>query len=175
MSNQDVLARNQLSVVEEGKPYASYIKTILGRAGVNVWDRFTNTPAYVILDGDPRRKDEHAIVDVWNAKEDAFFRRNNQRQFERGVIIPYTRPENSATETPIEQYSDEQLTEIVNSKFLGLQAKLNKIDSVAVLFRMITIADDLDKSSKITDAIQARISELQLAEYEPKAETKEEE
>lgn len=165
----DVLSRNELTVIDESKPFASYMKTILGRVGVNVWDRFTNMPAYVILEGDPRRKDEKAIVDVWNQREDMFFRRNNQRHFEKGILIPYTRPENVQTELPIEQFSDDQLKEIVNSKFLALQNKLNKIDSIAVLFRMITIAEELDKSSKITDAIQARISELQMAEYGEKA------
>lgn len=173
--SQDVLARNELYTIDESKPYASYIKTILGRVGVNVWDRFTNTPAYTILSGDPRRKDETSIVDVWNQREDAFFRRNNQRHFEKGIIIPHTRQINVPTETPIEQFSDEQLKEIVNSKFLALQNKLNKIESVAVLFRMVTIAEELDKSSKITDAIQARISEIQMAEYTQKPEAKEEE
>lgn len=174
MSN-DVLARNELYVIDESKPYASYIKTILGRVGVNVWDRFTQQPSYAVLTGDPRRKDEHAIVDVWNQKEDAFFRRSNQRHFERGIIIPFTRPENVEVETPIEQFTDDQLKEIVNSKFLALQNRINKITSVAVLFRMITIAEELDKSSKITDAIQARISEIQMAEYGEKSEPNAEE
>lgn len=173
--NQDVLARNELYTIDESKPYASYIKTILGRVGVNVWDRFTQQPAYVILAGDPRRKDDGAIVDVWNQREDAFFKRNNQRHFEKGIMIPFTRPEAVEAVTPIEQFTDDQLKEIVNSKFLALQNKLNKIDSVAVLFRMITIAEELDKSSKITDAIQARISEIQMAEYSVKTDSKDEE
>lgn len=171
----DVLSRNELYTINEDKPYASYIKTLLGRVGVTVWDRFTNTPAYVILTGDPRRKEEGTIVDVWSQREDAFFRRNNERHFQRGILIAYTRPENVQVDTPVEQFSDEQLKEIVNSKFLALQNKINKIDSVAVLFRMITIAEEMDKSSKITDAIQARISELQLSDYEKKPEDKEEE
>ena len=174
MSN-DVLSRNELTVIEESNPYATYIKTILGRVGVNVWDRFTNQPAYAILTGDPRRKDEHSIVDVWTQREDAYFRRNNQRHFEKGIIIPFTRPEKLETETPIEQFTDEQLKEIVSSRFLALQAKLNKIETIPVLFRMITIAEELEKSSKIIDAIQARISELQLAVHGLKPEPTEEE
>jgi hypothetical protein len=172
--SSDVLSRNELTVIDESKPYASYVKTILGRVGVTVWDRFTQTPAYVILSGDPHRKAETAIVDVWNQREDSFLRRNNKRQFEKGILIPYTRPENVVVETPIEQFTDEQLKEIVNSKFLALQNRLNKIQGVPVLFRMINIAEDLEKSSKITDAIKARISEIQLAEYGEKLPQEEE-
>lgn len=173
MSNE-VLARNELSVIDESTPYASYMKTILGRVGVNVWDRFTNQPAYVILQGDPRTKEETAIVDVWNAREDAFFKRTNKRHFDKGILIPYTRPQNVAEETPVEQFNDEQLKEVINSKFMALKASLNKIDSIAVLFRMITLAEELEKSSKIVDAIQARISEKQMEQYGEKPEETEE-
>ncbi len=174
MSENDVVGRNELFSLDE-KPYATYIKTILGQVGINVWDRFTNTPAYTILKGDPRRSDEGSIVDVWSQKEDAYFRRNNARHFEKGVLRVYHRPENAAVEVAIEQFSDEQLKEIVNLRFIALQAKLNKIESVPVLFRMLTIARDLDKSEKITKPIEARISEIQRAEVEkPREQTQEE-
>ena len=173
--SDDVLARNELYTFDEAKPYASYKKTILGRVGVTVWDRFTNQPAYAILRGDPRRNEEGGIVDVWSPKEDAFFRRNNQRHFDRGVLIPYTRPQNVVKETPIEQFTDEQLREIISSKFISLVAKLNKIESVPVLFRIKSLAEDMDKSEKIMNAINSRISDLQMAEYQPKPEVEEEE
>ena len=171
----NVLARNELSVIDEDKPYASYIKTILGQVGVNVWDRYMNQPAYVILQGDPRRKDETTIVDVWNSREDSYFKRNNAKHFSKGILIPYSRPENVVQEVAVEQYTDNQLKEIINAKFLSLRNKLAKIESIAVLFRMITLAEEMEKSSKIVDAIQARISELQMAVYGEKAEQVEEE
>jgi hypothetical protein len=171
----NVLARNELSVIDEEKPYASYMKTILGQVGVNVWDRFLNQPAYVILQGDPRRKDETTIVDVWNAKENAFFQRNNKRHFDKGILMAYTRPEVVVQEDRVEQYTDEQLKEIINAKFLGLRNKLSKIESIAVLFRMVTLAEEMEKSSKIVRAIEARISELQMAAYGEKPEVTDEE
>src|SRR5215213_4498353 len=164
MSTNDVLGRNELFSFDESKPYATYIKTILGQVGVNVWDNFTGQPAYAILKGDPKRRDESSIVDVWSQKEDAFFKRNNARHFERGVLIPYTRPAQEVQEVRIEQFSDEQLKEIVNSKFMAFQSKVNKTDAIPVLFRMLNIARDLDKSESFTKAIEARIAEVQEAQ-----------
>jgi len=166
MSDNEVLGRNELFSDSE-KPYASYIKTILAKVGVNVWDRFTNTPGYAILEGDPKRKDVGCIVDVWNAKEDAFFRRNNARHFERGVLITYARPENVQVVVPMEQYNDEQLRAIVNNKFFAFQKHLNETSSVPVLYRMLGLSEEMDKSEKWTSAIKARISEIQMAEAQP--------
>ena len=165
MTATDVLGRNELLSIEEEKPYASYIKTILGRVGVNVWDRFTNTPAYIILSGDPKRKDSGCIVDVWTQKEDAFFRRSNERHFAKGTLIAYSRPLNIVEETKIEQYTDEQLKELINSRFAGLNKRLNEIESIPVVYRMMSLASEMEKSERIINALKARISELQMAEY----------
>jgi hypothetical protein len=172
MSSTDVLGRNELSSLEE-KPFATYTKTILGQVGVHVWDRFTNTPAYVILKGDPRKAgDEGCLVDVWNSRENAYFLRSNARHFAKGTMRPYQRPENVAVETPIEQYSDEQLRELINMKFAAMNRQLTEIKSVPVIFRMLSLATEMEKSDKIIKALEARIAEIQSAEYrrpEPEA------
>lgn len=172
--NNDVLARNELFSYEEGKPYASYKKTILGQVAVTVWDRFIQQPGTAILKGDPKRNEESAIVDVWNAKEDAFFRRMNAGHFKRGVVIPYVRPQNEVTEVPVEQFSDQQLEEMLTLKYVSLNKKVNEIESVPVLFRLKAIAEDKDKL-KIVNLLEARIAEIQLAEVRPQVEAAEEE
>ncbi len=168
--NQD-LGRNDIfaTMNSGGAPYGAYIKTILGKVLVHYWDNFTETPAETILQGDPKRKDESCIVKVWTEREDAYFKRMNNKHFKAGILVPYAIPADQApAEREIEQSTDEELKAIVSLKFLALQAKLNKIDSEAVLYRMIGIAEDLDKSEKITNAIKARISEVQAAEYTTK-------
>lgn len=178
MTSQDlVLARNEVfSAMESDTPYASYIKTILGQVAVTVWDSTLDKPTEIILNGNPKKKEEGCIVKTWNVKEDSVFKRLNIRHFKSGTIIPYQVPANSTPERTIEQSTDDELKEILNSKYLSLINKLNKIDSVAVLFRMRGLAEDMEKSSKIIDAIEKRISEVQLASYEkPKAEQVEEE
>lgn len=167
MEATQVLSMNELySAMNGGKPYQSYKKTIMGQALVKVWDNFTQSPLEIIVRGDPRRDLESCIIDVWSDKEKVFFERMNKRQFDAGVIIPYTRVEVTEPEAKkIEQYSDEELKVIVNSKYLALSATLNKVESVAVLFRLRSIAEEEEKSDKIIKAIEARISELQTAEF----------
>lgn len=166
-SQQDlVLARNEIySAMEADTPYASYIKTILGQVAVTVWDSTLEKPAEIILKGDPKRKDSGCIIKTWNIKEDSVFKRLNIRHFNTGVIIPYQIPANAVVEKAVEQSTDDELKEIINSKFMALVNKLNKIESVAVLFRMKGLAEEMDKSTKITDVIEKRISEVQLASY----------
>jgi len=147
------------SNMQTGKPYKSYKKTILAKIYVQLLDPFSETPVGLILETNPKFPGRD-IVDVWSEKEDVFFKRANKRQFDQGNIIPHTRPEIVNEEPKIESYSDEKLTEIVNSKFLTLQSILNKVETEAVLFRMITIAKEQEKSVKIVGAIEARLSEI---------------
>lgn len=165
------LARSDLYAdMNEGKaPYASYIKTILGKVNVVIWDNFEDKPLSVILKGDPHKREQGCIVNTWSPKEDVFFKRMNQKHFQLGNIIPLENKQPVAVEEPkktLEQATDQELTDLVNSKFFSLQSKLNETDSVAVLFRIKNIANDLDKSEKTIRAIEARISEIQNQEFD---------
>ncbi|HAQ02274.1 TPA: hypothetical protein DCQ22_00025 [Candidatus Nomurabacteria bacterium] len=145
--------------MQTGKPFKSYKKTILAKIYVQVLDPFSETPVGLILETNPKFPGKD-IVDIWSEKEDVFFRRANRRQFDEGNIIVYAHPDETEQEPKIESYSDEKLTEIVNSKFLSLQSILNKVETEAVLHRMITIAKEQEKSVKIIGAIESRLSEI---------------
>jgi hypothetical protein len=177
MDTNTVLGRNEIfSAMHSGKPFKSYIKTVLGKVIVQIWDNFTEKPGEIILKGDPKKREQTCIVDVWSEKEDIFFTRLNRKHFATGMIIPFKRAEEPVQqEKPIEQSTDEELKAIINKKFLGLSSQLNKINSVAVLFRMRSLAEEMEKSEKITRAIESRISELQADETAPKTENKIEE
>lgn len=163
MATQD---RNIVGAMHGAAPTASYIKTILGKVYITLWDSFENQPVGMILEGDPRKKDESSIVDVWSSDEDFYFRSKNKRNLETGHIISFVRKE-EVRERSIEEYSDEELTTIINSKFFTLQSILNSTSTVAVLFRIKNLAQELDKSEKLIRAIEARISELQAEEFKP--------
>jgi len=152
-------SREVFSNMQTGKPFKSYKKTILAKIYVQVLDPFSETPVGLILETNPKFPGKD-IVDIWSEKEDVFFRRANRRQFDEGNILVYTHPDEAEQEPKIESYSDEKLTEIVNSKFLSLQSILNKVETEAVLHRMITIAKEQEKSVKIIGAIEARLSEI---------------
>ena len=164
MNNED---RNLASgAMHSGVPYTSYIKTILGKMFVSVWDSFENRAEGIILQGDPRKKEETSIVDTWSQEEDYYFRNKNKRLMETGQIIAYVRKDEEKERT-VEEYSDEELTTIINSKFFTLQNVLNNTNSTAVLFRIKNLAQELEKSDKLMKAIEARISEVQAEEFKP--------
>jgi hypothetical protein len=173
MSAKTIEEMNILGQIN-GEPIKSYTKTILGKIYVMVLDRFSGQPVGILLSGDPRKQDDGSIVEIFSEVEDIYFRKANKRHFEVGNIIPFTKKVEPKERT-IEEYSDEELTVLVNQKFLALQHTLNKTVSVAVLFRMLNLAEANDKSEKIISAIKARISEVQMQEVTPnrKQETQE--
>jgi hypothetical protein len=156
-----------------GKPLRSYIKTILGKVFINTWDSFTERPVGLLLEGDPRNNDETCIYDIWSEKEDMYFRKSNKRHFETGTLIPYTRSD-APREKTFEESDDSELMDLVQKPFLALRNKLAVTESEAVLFRLLGIAESLDKSDKVTGAIKARISEVQDAPYLRESSTEEE-
>lgn len=175
MNSDRNLAQNEMySSMVKNKPYAAYIKTILGQVAVIAWDNILQKPMDVILRGNPKKKEEDSIIKVWDEKEDIFFKRVNKSHFLKGVLIPYELPQDVEPVKTVEQSTDAELAEIINSKYMALVSKLNKIESIPVLFRMVGLAEEMEKSEKITSAIQKRISELQTAEYiAPNGETEE--
>lgn len=158
----EIAGRNELfSAMSGGEPFRTYKKQILGKVYVTVWDVFTNAPVGMILEGDPRKNDQTTLIDVWSEKEDVFFRRMNKRSFDLGVLREHSRPKDEVRERTIEEFSDEELTAIINKPFLALQNALNKTESVAVLYRISTLASELEKSEKVIRAIESRLSEVQ--------------
>jgi len=170
MGSKD-LGMKDYSLVEEGKPFKSYIKTILGSIWIRVLNPFTQEIENILLQGNPKDKDkENCIVDVWSSKEDHFFVKVNKIHLDNGFIIEYNREKQKEKVSEIKNIntiSEEELEEIVNSKFFSLQSSLEKMDSIAIVFRMMEKAKELEKSEKIVNVIEARLTELQKKEYEP--------
>lgn len=152
------------SLMQTGTPFHSYIKTILGKIYLNIWDSFNNKPVGIILTGNPGANPEGCIVDTWNEKEDLFFKRSNKRHFETGFLISYTRPQTIVEKSPNE-FTDEELINLLNSRFMTLQHAVNKMTSVAPVFRITELARKLEKSEKIIKFLEGKQSELQLKEY----------
>ncbi len=160
------------SAMQTGKPFKSYQKTILGKACVTTWDSFNNVPAFVILEGDPKKTEVGTVVDVWDEKEDMFFKKMNRNHFQTGVLREIVREE-PVQEHRIEDSTDEELLELIKGKFFSIQSQLNKIDSEAVIFRILRLARENEKSEKLIKAIEARLSEIQ--NYSGETSTEEEE
>jgi hypothetical protein len=151
------------SAMSGGKAYKTYKKTILGRLYVTALNMLTGTPTPegVILEGDPRKNEPRTLFDVFSEQEDYFFKKMNKRHFDEGRLIEFSRKEEKPRERTIEEFSDEELRTLINKPFLALQNTLNKTTSVATLFRIESLARDLDKSEKVMKSIQSRLAEVQ--------------
>jgi alpha-L-fucosidase len=159
----DIQDKNLLSGT---KPIKSYIKTILGKVYVTVWDSWENKPTGILLEGDPRKGDESCIIDIMTPEEDNFFKKKNAIHLREGSVITHVRSTEEKVRT-VEEYSDDELKDILNSKFFTIQTTLNNTSSIAVLFRIKNLAHEMEKSDKLIKVVEARISEVQAEEFKP--------
>lgn len=149
--------------MQEGKPYKTYAKTILGKVYVEILDPFTQQPYGMLLVGNPRKKEHSCYIDVWSSMEDAFFRRRNRKHLETGVLIQFERDAEATDIRPefMADASDEKLVEVLAMKYMALVSTLNKITSETTVQRLIDLAKENEKSIKIINTLEARLSELQ--------------
>ena len=150
------------SAMQGEKPHVSYIKTVISKIFVSILDPFDESPSGILLFGDPKKGGENSIVDAWNEKQDRYIKKMNQPLFDDGLLIKYNRPENVVVERQIEEFSDAELLEIVNSHWFSLVKIVGEVTSVPVLFRMLELAREADKSEKVTGLIESKLPELQL-------------
>lgn len=153
--------------MQTGEPYASYIKTILGKVYVLTINPWSGELEGVILEGDPNKRLDSCIYDTWNASQDAYFRRSNRKHFELGELQVYHRPVIAPEKSP-NDITDEDIDNFLDSRktsFLKLKSIMGTMTSVAPLFRILGKARELEKSEKMIQAIEARISDVQAEEY----------
>jgi hypothetical protein len=155
------------AAMQTGFPYKMYKKTILGKVAITVLNPFSGQPEGVILQGDPAspQDQEKITVNVWNAKEDVFFKRLNKTHFDAGNLteVSVPRPE-QIVEAPrsVNDITDEEIFELLSKPFLALKNKLNKFTTSAPVSRILREAEALEKSEKILNVLRARISELEF-------------
>jgi hypothetical protein len=157
-------------MVAKDKPFKSYIKAILGKLQVMTLNPFSNEVESVLLFGNPKSSyKEDCIIDVWTEAEDKFLRKNNRYHFEMGQLIPYERTEfNVQSEEEIfNSMPDKDLLGVINGPYVSLLAFLDKLTSPAPVSRMISLAEDAEKSEKIVSPIKRKLEELQAKEFTP--------
>lgn len=174
-ANIDPLNAATYSAMQTGRPYKRYKKVILGKVFVTVLNPFSGQPEGVVVEGDPSLPDtqEAITVNVWNAKEDVFFRRMNKAHFAAGNLqeIPLPPlPHEEVRPRSVNDITDEEIVELLNKPFLALKNKLNKFTSTAPVFRLLRKAEEMEKSEKILTVLRARLSELEFASV-PKVES----
>jgi hypothetical protein len=163
------------SAMQTGLPYKIYQKTTLGKVAVTILNPFSGEPEGVIIEGDPSlpQDQDKITINIWNAKEDVFFKRLNKAHFDAGNLreIPVPRPEQiAAIPRSINDITDEEIYELLSKPFLALKNKLNKFTAPAPVIQILRKAEEMEKSEKILNACRARISELEFSNI-PKTES----
>jgi len=154
------------SAMQEGKPLASYIKTTLGKIRVMVINPFNDIPEEVIVYGDPSKKEdlENIVIDIWDEKGDAYFKRANAFHLKKGNIIPYERTDDVPEGKNYNALTDEEIQTYLDSRFLALKWALDKVTEENAIIRFLKIAELSDKSNAIITKIKERMSEIQRGE-----------
>ncbi len=163
----DSYEREVFSAMADGTPLVTYVKTIVGKVHLTVLDPYSGKPTPVVLQGAPAANNPKAVVQVWSSKDNNFFKQMNSEHIAAGILKPLSPVEEVARqEEPVSPNSitDVEITEILNKPFLALKNKLNSFTAPAPVFRFERMAEEMEKSEKILEAIRARASELELGE-----------
>jgi hypothetical protein len=168
----DTYEREVFAAMTEEKPLVSYLKTIVGKVHLTVLNPFSGKPEPVTLYGTPSANNPRAVVEVWSTKDDLFFKKMNREHLDAGTLKVLSVQEEVARQQEPDSpnaITDEEIAEILNKPFLALKNKLNSFTAPAPVYRFERMAEEMEKSEKILEAIRARASELELGE-EPEAE-----
>jgi len=127
-----------------------------------VLNPFTDQPEIILLEGDPKDKsNESNHVKIYTDKELAFFMRMNRRLLEIGHVIrddKFITEEKDEEKKPLEQYTDDELAELISKPYVVAKKAVDSTDNPVVLNRMLDIAKDLNKSAKLVSYISDRIA-----------------
>lgn len=150
--------------MQEDKPLAIFRKTILGKVAVSVLNPIFDRPEIVLLQGKVDKNNRECYVSIFTTKELVFFERVNRRLIEIGHIIRddnFIKQEETKNEKPFEQYTDEELSELLNKQYAYFIKVLSKINNPVVVHRLLEIAQNENKPSKLINTLQTKIAELE--------------
>jgi hypothetical protein len=158
-------SRDTFAAMQAGTPYKSYIKKSVGKVLIRVLNPFDEKPEEIILYGNPftSPNKESMIVDVWNEKQDVYFKKMNAVHLANGMIVDYKRTDESQAKN-YNALSDEEIEKILKSKYMVLKHALDKVTTATAALRVLNLARDLDVSEKYINIIEGRLAELQLQE-----------
>ncbi len=163
----DSYEREVFSAMAEDKPLVTYVKTIVGKVHLTVLDPYSGKPVPVTLQGAPDANNPKSVVQVWSTKDNSFFKQMNREHLAAGILKPLSQVEEVSRKEEVTSpntISDDEIREILNKPFLALKNKLNKFTASAPVYRFERMAEEMEKSEKILEAIRARASELELGD-----------
>jgi len=168
MANEQI-SPDVFSKMQTGDPTAVYGKTILGKVEVSVINPFDGTPENVLLHGNPKKNDSNCFVEVWSQMEEVYFERQNAPLFKGGYLIKVKEGKKPPVkdkdkEVSYEGITDEYIEELITAPFMKFKSELNAIDSEAVVYRILSMAEEMERPEKTMQHIRQRLTEIQQKE-----------
>ena len=168
MANEKVTP-DVFAKMQTGDPIAVYGKTILGKVEVSVINPFDGTPQNVMLEGDPKKNNPKCFVEVWSQMEEVYFERQNAPLFKEGYIIKVKegkKPEvkDKDKEVSYDNITDEYIKDLITAPYMKFKSELNAIDSEAVVYRVLSMAEEMERPEKTMQHIRQRLTEIQQKE-----------
>jgi len=165
---ENKVSPDAFSKMQTGDPVAVYKKAILGKVEVSVVNPFNGVPEPIILVGNPTTNDSRCFVEVWSQMEEVYFERQNKPLFKEGYVIKLkenVKPkEKGEQEKSYEEFTRERIEELVTAPYMKFKKDLNEIESEPVLYRVLTVAEELERPEKTMVNIRQRLTEIQQKE-----------
>lgn len=146
------------SAMQDGEPVARFTKAILAKVRVLVLDPFSGKPEEVILKGNPESTE--ATVELWSTKELQFFKRANSSHFKQGRLKEMEKAVDDLASP--NEITDDEIEQILSSKFMTLKNKLETFTSSAPVYRILEAAKKRDASAKLISHIEGKLAEFGL-------------
>ena len=155
------IRQDVFKAMQEGKPYARYIKTIIGSLAVNILDPVRILPTTVVLVGDPAKCDpESIVVDVWTPAEDRYLKAHNRDHFESGRLVPYD-PSNTADKVMVNQITDAEIEALILDSVGRLKRKLSEFTSDVPIRRILAKAEAMNRPVRTINLIKQELARFE--------------
>jgi len=164
MVNKD---RDVFAITTQSEPVVVYRKTHPARLAIRVLNPFTGQPEDAELKGLGR--DAGCFIELYSQQEKQYFEKYNKIALERGDLVEDAKPRDIGVVKSENNLSDDEIEELVNKKFLGLKAVVDRMTSLSAVARVVEAAERADKPSKTLEYLRAKLSLLELGEEESDA------
>lgn len=160
------------SKMQKGNPLRTYKKEIRGQLLIRILNPFNPTIVEeLILQGNPGDLgNKKQFIDLWTEEEVAFFEVSNEEAIKEGRVILWTKEVPREIEKSINNLSDEEIEELVNSPFIKLKNTVGKMTSEAAVHRVIRKAEEVERPEKTMLFLRETLAKLQFGDPNEKME-----
>ena len=164
------LSLDVLEKMQTDEPLYIYMKAVISRVQVIVFNPITGKPEERILKGDPNDqkadKDE-MIVKIYDEPSHLYFKNINKKVIEEGLVAPYK--EALKQVNMINAITTEEIDDILSQPFFTLKNRIEKFTSSTPMQRILVRALELNKPVGTITYIEQKISEMQTSPTDTKA------